>query len=179
MFGLIAYARSVMLWASWLVFGTLAVLMGESGNAYLAVMSGAMSAASFAIGVLLWVGARAGAKKADGADGKPASVDTAPRGVAAPIVLGAFAALLAVSGRAYDQTDIPSGYWYAAVLLPYMALLGEIFIRPTVMRRRVLLAFLAIFVGAVATVGVYFMWRASEAAAAPANDADIPDLYGG
>ena len=179
MFGFIAYARSVMLWAAWLVFGTLAFLMGESGNAYLAVMSGAMSAASFAVAVLLWIGARAGAKTtADAGAAKPRAVGASPRGVAAPIVLGAFAAVLAVSGHAYDQTEIPSGYWYAAALLPYMVLLGEILIRPSVMRRRTLLAFLALFVGAGALVGIYAMWRASETAAVPSNDQEMLDSYG-
>jgi hypothetical protein len=66
----------------------------------------------------------------------------------------------------------------AAALLPYMVLLGEIFIRPSVMRRRTLLAFLALFVGAGALVGIYAMWRASETAAVPSNDQEMLDSYG-
>jgi hypothetical protein len=83
-----------------------------------------------------------------------------------------------VSGHAYDQTEIPSGYWYAAALLPYMVLLGEIFIRPSVMRRRTLLAFLALFVGAGAIVGIYAMWRASETRVIPSNGQETLDSYG-
>ncbi|MEY3142736.1 MAG: hypothetical protein RLY21_1229 [Planctomycetota bacterium] len=189
MFGFAGFARSVMLWASWIVFGVIAFLMGESGYAYLAVMSGAMSAGSFAVGALLWIGARLRSRSSEAAegtgDGKPKSIDAAPRGIAVPIVLGALASAIAVSGRAYDQTGIPVGYWYCALLLPYMVLLGEIFIRPSVMRRRALLAFLAMLFGAGVMVGTYAWWRAAEASAAsdpaetPSNGEESLDGYGG
>jgi hypothetical protein len=184
-FGFAGIARSVMMWASWIVFAALAFLMNESGIAYLVVMCGAMSAASFAVGTLLWLGARLRAKAAPSADpakdAQPRAVDSAPRGIAVPIVLGAFAAVIAMSGRAYDQMEIPVGYWYAAALLPYMVLLGEVFIRPTVMRRRRLLALLAILFGTGVLVGTYALWRTSEnsAEAAPADERDPLDSYGG
>lgn len=184
-FGFAGFARGVMMWAAWIVFGTLALLMQESGNARLTVLCGAMSAASFAVGTLLWLGARLRAKAAPAAgaanDAQPRTFDSAPRGIAVPIVLGAMAAVVAASGRAYDHMDIPVGYWYVAVLLPYMVLLGEVFIRPTVMRRRGLLAFLAILLGAGVLGGTYALWRTSENSteAAPATEGDSLDSYGG
>lgn len=184
-FGFAGFARGVMMWAAWIVFGVLALLMQESGNARLTVLCGATSAASFAVGTLLWLGARLRAKAASPAgaakDAQPRTFDSAPRGIAVPIVLGAMAAVVAVSGRAYDQLDVPVGYWYAAALLPYMVLLGEVFIRPTVMRRRGLLAFLAILLGAGVLGGTYALWRTSEnsAESAPATEGDSLDKYGG
>lgn len=193
------FGRRVMLWSSWLAFGVLAFLMGESGFAYLAVMCGAVSAASFLIGALLWLGARgkadaksdakSGAKsdaKSDakgGAGSSPegigAAPDAAPRGVAVPIALGTLASVVACCGQAYDARDIPPFFWFGAVLLPYMVLLADIFVRPSIVRRRVLLAFIAIFLGAGALVGLYAAWSAQDAVVVPSSDRQLLDMYGG
>jgi hypothetical protein len=191
-FGFAAIARSVMLWASWIVFGALAFLMQESGIAYLATMCGAMSAASFLIGALLWIGSRRAARPAThahGAGDAPASSvaapDASPRGVAVPIALGTLASVVAVCGRSYDSREIPGFFWYGAVLLPCMAFLGEVFVRPSVTRRRRLLAFGTIFLSAVAFVAIFLAWSGvdapskPDAPATPAGDQERLDLYGG
>jgi hypothetical protein len=176
--GFAAFARRTMLWSSWIVFALLAFLMGESGFAYLATMCGAMSAGSFLVAIVMHFGAR---RRAGEGEGEPRGQvpDASPRGVAVPIALGTLAAVVAACGRAYDGTAMPSGFWSLAVLVPYMALLGEIVVRPSVMKRRRLLAVIATFVGAALVVGGVVWQRASDAAVEPSTDQELLDMYGG
>jgi hypothetical protein len=184
MLGFASVARRVMLWAGWLVFGLLAFLAGEGGFASLAVMCGATSAACFLVGAVRSIVAlraeKSAAAKHDAADGeRPPAFDAAPRGVAAPIALGTLAAVVAVCGHSYNATEIPAGFWHAAVLLPFLVLVADIAVRPSVVRHRRILGFSALLFGAAVVVAGYALWRAQGADPAPSTDQELLDMYGG
>ena len=176
------FARRVMLWSAWIAFGLLAFLAGEGGFASLAVMGGAMSAASFAIAALCWLGAwrarRARAAAGGPSDGRDA-IESGPRGVATPIVLGSLAAVVAECGRACNTMEIPVMFWYSAALVPCAGVVAEIALRTDPNRRRPLVAFGAIFLAAAILVGWFYLWRARAVATESGGGSGSLDAYGG
>ena len=98
-------------WIGWVVFGVLAVLSQESGFAYLAAMSGAVSLSAFLIGILSAVGGRADR------DALPVRASGALL-----VVAGTMTALAARTGMAYGSDAVPGWTWVAAALLPCASL---------------------------------------------------------
>ena len=109
--GYARFSQQAAIWAAWIAFAVLSVLALEGGFASLAVMAGALSAASFGIGVAGFAGARLTREAAP----------VAASGALA-LVLGVLTALVARCGQAYDQQALPIWAWTVAPLLPFAGL---------------------------------------------------------
>jgi hypothetical protein len=185
--GFARFSREAAVWAAWVSFGVLAVLALEGGFASLAVMSGALSAASFGIGSADAVGgwlARRGTPAAGGPSAEPGSPVRWPEGLAGSgalaLVLGTMVALVARCGQAYDQQEIPAWAWTLAPLLPFAGVAFGDFARRTPSRARTVFwrALGTMLLGA-ALLAVLLLARAATNDESPSDASDPMDgIYG-
>ena len=187
LFGILSFTlmgRGAILWAAWISFGLLGFLVAESGFAQLAVMCGAVSAASFMIGVILWIagffrsrGERERVRE-EAADLK--SPEELPTTGAIAIALGTMVGVVALCGKAYDSARVWDHQWTLAVFLPAFGWFAAVKMRQWFKWKRgyapLVVACILLAAGGIAG---YLKWRQSASRdATPSTDQKSLDMYG-
>ena len=177
--------RGAILWAAWLWFGLLGFLVAESGFAQLAVMCGAVSAASFIVAVIWWIAGLFGSRserermKEEAADFK--RPEELPTTGAIAIALGTMVGVVAMCGKAYDSARLWDYQWQLVIFLPAFAWFGAVKMRRWFKWKRGYAPLVvACILLAAAGIAGYLKWRQSASRdTAPSTDRESLDMYGG
>ena len=187
LFGIASFTlmgRGAILWAAWISFGLLGFLVAESGFAQLAVMCGAVSAASFMIAVIWWTAGLFRSRserervREEAADFK--NPEELPSTGAIAIALGTMVGVVAMCGRAYDSARVWDHQWTLAVFLPAFGWFAAVKMRQWFKWKRgyapLVIACMLLSAGGIAG---YLKWRQSASRdTVPSTDQKSLDMYG-